>query len=276
MLAPLLLLAAFVSAAEKTDAEKIQGTWEVVRVVTTDKSPPKETKEKTRVIIDARFLRFVVGKKGEFPEKYTLSPQKKPKGITLGPTDEKGIYELSGDDLKVCVPTGKNKEVKEFPNKPTEGVMLIVLKRTKPIDPKTLVLPNQVPKEVREVLDKAEQIELLSLHPKPDNKAAGAFYGYRVLGKTVLKDKKARQKLLDAFYKGVTDSEGAVAGCFNPRHGIRAKHGDKTTDLVICFECLSLAIHGPDKYKGSLLTTGSPSGTFNKILKDAQVPLPKE
>ena len=46
-----------------------------------------------------------------------------------------------------------------------------------------------------------------------------------------------QKQLLDALYKGIADSDGNGAKCFDPRHGIRASVDGKTVDLVICFEC---------------------------------------
>ena len=72
------------------------------------------------------------------------------------------------------------------------------------------------------------------------------------------------------------DSKGLVAGCFNPRHGIRATAGGKTVELVICYECLSMKVYVDGKAKRAVLTTSSPAIVFNQALKDAKVPLPKQ
>ena len=99
-----------------------------------------------------------------------------------------------------------------------------------------------------------------------------------MLGKTAVKDKKddvAKQKLVDAFKQGVEDSDGAVAGCFNPRHGIRVTHGGRTFDFVICFECLSVSLYAGDAKEDGFLIADSPQDAFNKVLRDAKVPLPK-
>src|SRR5262249_40857873 len=158
------------------------------QIVAADKLPQKqrkESKEKSRLIIDARHLRFVTGKKARFPEAYKLNQAKKPKGITFGFVNDRGLYELNGDDLKLCLPTDAGTAVKAFPDKPTKGVVLLVLRRGKPLALKDLDLPNQLPKRVREILDKAEQIELLSLDPDRQAKPTDGtdFHGYKVLGK---------------------------------------------------------------------------------------------
>ncbi len=92
-----------------------------------------------------------------------------------------------------------------------------------------------LPDKVAEILNKADRIELYSLEPEPDPKAAKdpkatLFRGYLVLGKTTIKEgkeRKAAQLMLD-----VSAGRGRVARCFDPRHAIRATHGDKTVDMV--------------------------------------------
>ena len=135
---------------------------------------------------------------------------------------------------------------------------------------------NKLPDAVKAVLDGAEKFELYSLDPDRMNRPTdGGFHGWKVLGKTEVKDKATRQKLIAALLRGIAENDGTVAGCFNPRHGIRAVKGDQTADLVICFQCYSLGTY-LGKQEGGALTTASPQPVFNKVLKDANVPLPKQ
>jgi hypothetical protein len=132
-----------------------------------------------------------------------------------------------------------------------------------------------LPAETRKLLDKADSVELLSLDPMvPEEKKQG-FHGYKVLGVLKLEKKADREKLLKALYKGIDDSDGSVAGCFIPRHGIRAKVGGKVIELVICFQCHSMNV-SVDGKRSSVLTAPGPAPTFNKLLKDAKIPLPKQ
>jgi hypothetical protein len=135
---------------------------------------------------------------------------------------------------------------------------------------------NKLPDNITAILDKADQVELYSLDPSRQKEIpAGAdFHGWKVLGKTTVKD-DARKALIAALKKGIKDSDGTVAACFNPRHGIRATVDGKTADVVICFECLSMSSFLGET-KGSALTTRSPEKTFNKILTDAKVPMPPQ
>jgi hypothetical protein len=136
------------------------------------------------------------------------------------------------------------------------------------------VSADTIPDELQTILEKGEQFELLSLSPgyrqvKPED----AFHGWKVLGKTTVKDTEARKKLVAAFKKGVEENKGIVAACFNPRHGIRVTQDGKTTDFVVCFECAQVQVFAGDKQEKGLLITNSPPSVFDSVLKEANVPL---
>ena len=132
---------------------------------------------------------------------------------------------------------------------------------------------NRLTADVEAMLDKADQIELISLSPEHLQEAPkDAFYRWRVLGRTMIKgeDKVAALK---ALRSGIAANEGMVAGCFNPRHGIRVTHDGKTTDLVICFECMSIQVFQGEKQLANVLTTADAKPLFDKLLAAAKVPL---
>jgi hypothetical protein len=135
---------------------------------------------------------------------------------------------------------------------------------------------DKVPENLLTMLEKAEKFEFLSLNPELLNeKAEDEFHGYKILGKTTIKEEETRKKLIDAFKKGVEENNGAAAACFRPRHGIRVTFKEKTADFVICLECLYMQIFIDDKAEKGLRTTGSPKEIYNSVLKEAKVPLPK-
>jgi hypothetical protein len=95
-----------------------------------------------------------------------------------------------------------------------------------------------------------------------------------VLGKTMVKA-DTRKQLVETFLKGM---EGKIdpAKCFDPRHGIRATHGGKTVELVICFHCSQFILYVGSAEKGPLLLVNkSPEASFDKVLKDADIPKAK-
>lgn len=139
---------------------------------------------------------------------------------------------------------------------------------------------NVLPVETQRVLEHAEKFVLLAIDPLPPfarNSATPApkevFHDYGVLGQAELKDKSQREALLKALYKGIADSDGTVAACFNPRHGISATLGDERVDLLICFECYSLQSFG--NQAKSAVTTRSPQNEFNRTFEKAGLAVPR-
>jgi hypothetical protein len=137
---------------------------------------------------------------------------------------------------------------------------------------------NKLPDKAKAILDKANQFDLLSLDPDPDRaQVKDGFHGWKVLGKTVVKDPQVRKQVLESLYEGISKSDGVGAKCFEPRHGIRASVEGKTVDLVICFECswVYVFFDKEEKRQGVAVTTDKPQPTWDKVLKDAGVALPK-
>lgn len=134
-----------------------------------------------------------------------------------------------------------------------------------------------LPGDARDVLEGADRIALLALHPYPGEGAEEAkgepFHGYTVLGRADVPEAEHR-KLVQALYRGLNANNDMVASCFNPRHGLRIEAGERTIDLVICFECLQIEAHGADPTKQTDgLTSRDPEPTLDALLK--QLGLPK-
>src|SRR5688572_21008590 len=137
---------------------------------------------------------------------------------------------------------------------------------------------NVLPAEMVTVLKNGEKFEILSLNPTPASllekegeRVGETFHNYVVLGKTQIVDPKEREALLEALQKGIADSDGSMALCFNPRHGISATFGNKKTELVICFECLSMETHTAKGRGNGLTTTRSPQEQFDRSLEKAGI-----
>lgn len=152
-----------------------------------------------------------------------------------------------------------------------------------PLKDNQITRRNRIPDVVERLLDNAETFELYSLDPdwKPGKggklvEGKDGFRGWRVLGKTEVKEKAERRRLTDALRVGAEDNSGMVAGCFIPRHGLRLKGGDKAVDLVICFQCLQVEVCVGGKQEKGFLTTGDPQKQFDAALKLAGVQLPRQ
>ena len=131
-----------------------------------------------------------------------------------------------------------------------------------------------LPEEVRAALEHADSLELLSLHPmingarfaEPERPTGESFYDHEILGRSTIEAAAERRAMIEAVYEGIVDSDGTVAACFDPRRGIRAVRGDSTVDLVICFECLQIAVYVDDEHRKGVLTTQHGKNILTSLL----------
>ena len=140
-------------AAEKKDARaQVEGTWQVVSVeMNGQQVPGLESAELT--------LRPDGGKTFKLPSgtleegTYKLDPQADPGHIdstTDGkPGTERGIYELKGDTLKLCLSTAGGTRPDSFATRAGTDLILIVLKRTDGAPPDGLPPPPSEPAVAR-------------------------------------------------------------------------------------------------------------------------------
>lgn len=133
-----------------------------------------------------------------------------------------------------------------------------------------------IPRAAREILEKAERIELISLDPlrREENQPDG-LGPWLTLGKTVVGDDAIRKQLVAAFEQGIEEQGCAFAGCFSPRHGIRATHDGKTVQFIVCFECKSV-LYEVGELDGKLQISHFPEALFDRVLRAAGVPLAKK
>ena len=109
---------------------------------------------------------------------------------------------------------------------------------------------KEVGAEERAVLAAPEALELLALLPSPSGEdrllapEEDAFRGYRVLGRAVVDGAEERAQLVGLVRRGIDAAGKETASCFLPRHGLRARRGDATVDLLLCYECLRARIYG--------------------------------
>ncbi len=140
---------------------------------------------------------------------------------------------------------------------------------------------NTIPKNVRELLNAAESLELISLDPDAEKldegeKERGYFQRWKILGSTVVKDRDARDELVKTIVNGVPDkaSELEVALCFIPRHGLRAKVKDSLVEMIICYQCKRINVFVDGKFRRMCVTEKEPQVRLDEILTAAKVPLP--
>ena len=137
---------------------------------------------------------------------------------------------------------------------------------------------TSLPKKAAKALEESASFKVYSLDPdrlalESDEKG---LHGFRVLGQTTVKDMNSRKKMIAALNTGVAKHDGSVADCFNPRHGIKVAIDGETHEFVICFECHQVQWYIDGNETKGFLISKSPQPTFDKILKAANVPLPKK
>jgi hypothetical protein len=91
------------------------------------------------------------------------------------------------------------------------------------------------------------------------------LHRYPILGQVEVTSPQEKASLFGALSKGVRESTGTLANCFDPRHGIRVISSKATNGFVICFACLQVQAYG---FEGGqyFLTSSSPGTVFNGFL----------
>ena len=132
-------------------------------------------------------------------------------------------------------------------------------------------------KDLKALFEKAETLELYSLDPGTDVKepdATKGFHGWKILGKTAIKDAKTRKKILAAHVPGYRSQRWYGREVLHSaRHGLRATVDGKTADVVICFQCLQIQFIVGEASKTET-TTNTPQKVLDEVLTAAAVPLP--
>ena len=120
------------------------------------------------------------------------------------------------------------------------------------------------PDDSDQVFNRGEKVTLYSLEPKESIDGSGKFHGYRILKETQI-DGSSRQSLLKrSLTNGMVGSHGAA--CFNPRHGLRIVDGEKTVDVVICFECGNFVTHYDGKTGEGSVESSLAKFFYNQLL----------
>jgi uncharacterized protein (TIGR03067 family) len=130
--------------AAKRELANLQGVWKLVAVEKDgNKAFPKEG-EKVSVRVEIKGAKYtLMGETGKEKSRaegtFNLDASKKPKAIDFKyggfgrKTPEEGIYELDGDNLKLCFQiSGGESRPKEFSAKEGSGQVLMTWKRERP------------------------------------------------------------------------------------------------------------------------------------------------
>ena len=119
--------------AAKEELKKLQGTWLLVSGEEDGKKLADDGVKTIKAVVKGDMLTIYFGDKA-LDATITVNPSKKPKEIdTFTTVDKKksvAIYELDGDNFKICVGL-KGERPQEFTAKKDSGCALYVYKREK-------------------------------------------------------------------------------------------------------------------------------------------------
>ena len=113
------------------DEELIQGTWEVVKIEFGNGKTPPDIKNFKQVFKEGMWRH--IGTKAEREGTYKLDSTSNPKAIdtTQGETTIFGIYELDGDNLKICMSEGSGSVRPKEMKAEGDSISLVTYKRVK-------------------------------------------------------------------------------------------------------------------------------------------------
>ena len=125
--------------AAKKEMKKLEGTWATVSIEAAGQKVTDEDKIKTRKLT-TKGDKYML-KVGDETVQGTIeiNPTKKPKTIDVKPDSGSnkgktllGIYELDGDNLKICLAAPGKERPTAFATASENGQQLVVYKREKP------------------------------------------------------------------------------------------------------------------------------------------------
>ena len=130
-----VLMVAFLAAADdaKKDSQQLEGTWLMVSAVHNGKKMDDGFVGKSKLVVNGDHHTVTLGDTTN-DARQRLDASKTPKTIDITWNDGtrfSGIYELSDNELKICIPASGKARPTEFTSPDGSGKMLHVWKREK-------------------------------------------------------------------------------------------------------------------------------------------------
>jgi hypothetical protein len=133
---------------------------------------------------------------------------------------------------------------------------------------------NPIPPSAARALSTPADVILYSLEPAAEFDASESqLHNFKILGQAGL-DQKQTATAIAEFKKAISNWDGIVAACFDPRHAIRLAANGHIYDFVLCYECHQLYVYEDDKLLKGMGATGSPD-ILNGLLTSLSLPLAK-
>jgi uncharacterized protein (TIGR03067 family) len=131
------LIGPFARGGDESDAKEMNGTWKLVTAELAGQQWPKQILDSMKLIVkDGTYTVMVGDHNDEGTVKHDKSKSPKTMDVTgtKGPNEGKTflcIYELTGDDLRVCYDLSGKSRPAEFATKPETQLFLVKYRRAK-------------------------------------------------------------------------------------------------------------------------------------------------
>jgi hypothetical protein len=138
-----------------------------------------------------------------------------------------------------------NANLKEVP----EAAQPQIRTKLSPVQPRINLTKKQkrdfddaLPPNVREILEKAEKMEILASAEIKDGKFEyAADKNFKPNLKAIIKNTEQKKEVLETYYADISH-KGSAAACWLPNHKLVAENGDKKVEIEICYMCSRFAV----------------------------------
>jgi uncharacterized protein (TIGR03067 family) len=133
----LVLLAGLAAGADSPadQAKQLEGEWQVIAAHYNGQAVPDAVAKERKLVFKGDVFTVFIGADKKRVLKFKLDPKLKPKGFDVISPERnetaEGIYELKGDDLKLCYGNPGDARPTEFVSTPDSRLFLLVMKRVK-------------------------------------------------------------------------------------------------------------------------------------------------
>jgi hypothetical protein len=98
-------------------------------------------------------------------------------------------------------------------------------------------LDKRIPPEVREILDKADEINIYYDVDEKTMKLRVFMFETKPNACAKVSDPSLKKEFLESLYHDAAPNSNTASACFSPRHRVTAKYKTKTVEIDICYEC---------------------------------------
>lgn len=134
-------------------------------------------------------------------------------------------------------------------------------------------LDESLPLQVREILEKAENFEVLAeVRGKDEYDGEGTTFEPNRIAE--ITDEDDKKEILETFYKDASTKD-SPANCYEPHHSIRATYQGKTIKVEICFSCAKFYVKSEfGNFEGTIVRENRKSeNLLNQIIESKSVKL---